>query len=687
MAQNIVTVTTTADQGAGSLRAAIAAVQSGGTIRFASKLKGKTITLTNGQLDLNKNVTIDGSDAPGITISGNNANRVFRTGSGTNVVLKQLAIANGRVGGNNEQSDGGAGVQSGTDSTLTVLNCRFSNNASGFGGAIYAGFRATTTVKDSAFIGNDGTLAQSERGGGAIATKSGGSLTVKGSSFQNNRGINGGAINSLLGKLLVENSLFRGNDTTIGKATGGYGGAIYTDGANASGPNATPGATGGTITIRNTRILGNKGAGQGGGLFLFAYPPDQVRVTNSYIANNSVIPDSKGDGLGGGLRHGNAALTIQNTTFANNSATQQGGGLWVGEKSPVTISNSTFSGNNANDGNGSGLGGAILFANGSNLSSLTNVTVAYNKAGFQGGAFWGGGQYVTLKNSIVAFNTANNPWNAKVQTGETFREGGQNIMFPSPTDVKVTPNVRIVNPQLGALQNNGGFAPTHALLSGSPAINQGTGAPALDQRGAQRNGQADIGAVEFGAKALALNGTSSSDFLIGSSVKDSLAGSDGDDFLSGGRGGDHLRGGAGADYFMYAGTSQKRSLTQSALTAKDWIFDFNASQGDRVFIDSNDDLVSNRPNGLFNAGTVSGGTLKAAAIAAFADKNQKNSGQQALQVNEATVFNWNGKRYLSVNSGSSSFSETDDLVIGMPNMKFAGTDASGGVLKVTNYFA
>jgi hypothetical protein len=50
------------------------------------------------------------------------------------------------------------------------------------------------------------------------------------------------------------------------------------------------------------------------------------------------------------------------------------------------------------------------------------------------------------------------------------------------------------------LQNNGGFTPTHALLTGSPAIDAGTGtaAPLTDQRGVLRpSGRAvDIGAFE-----------------------------------------------------------------------------------------------------------------------------------------------------------------------------------------------
>src|SRR6185369_5191626 len=54
---------------------------------------------------------------------------------------------------------------------------------------------------------------------------------------------------------------------------------------------------------------------------------------------------------------------------------------------------------------------------------------------------------------------------------------------------------------LGALASNGGPTQTHALLSGSPAINAGTATGALttDQRGVARpqGAAVDIGAVEF----------------------------------------------------------------------------------------------------------------------------------------------------------------------------------------------
>src|SRR5204863_4268000 len=54
------TVTSANDSGAGSLRDAIAAAQSGDTIAFDAGLAGQAISLTGGELAINKSLTIHG---------------------------------------------------------------------------------------------------------------------------------------------------------------------------------------------------------------------------------------------------------------------------------------------------------------------------------------------------------------------------------------------------------------------------------------------------------------------------------------------------------------------------------------------------------------------------------------------------------------------------------------------------
>ncbi|MDJ0557375.1 MAG: choice-of-anchor Q domain-containing protein, partial [Microcoleaceae cyanobacterium MO_207.B10] len=478
----------------------------------------------------------------------------------TSLAIKNLIIADGKTKAVDKEG-AGAGIRTEQKSSLTVENSKFINNTvSGLGGgAIYSGFQSNATIINSQFENNDASQAirdssgeLSEHAGGAILMWSESNLTVKGSEFRNNTGINGGAINNLLSNLTIEYSTFINNNSTAGKDSGrGYGGAIYTDGASNN-----DSLTSGIIRISNSRFQDNEAAGQGGGMFLFAYPPDQIIVENSQILNNQVIYNSTGDALGGGIRAGNAELTITNTSFANNTALSQGGGLWIGENSPTEIINSTFSGNRAESEDGNdGLGGAISLANGSNSNNIINTTIANNYAGFQGGAFWGGGTNTTLKNTIVAYNVANNGgnnWNINHHTGIQFNDGGGNIQSNelNPDDTKITAGVTLADPLLGGLQQINDIL-VHPLLANSPAIDAGvnTNAPTKDQLGNIRsvdgdeNGSAitDIGAYEFSTTSSLPTATDNlpiDNNIIGTPGKDTLTGTNAADTMLGDEGND-----------------------------------------------------------------------------------------------------------------------------------------------------
>lgn len=580
----IINVTTTADSGEGSLRAAIDSAQAGDTIKFASTLANKVIKLTSGQINLTKNLTIDGSSAANLTISGNNTGRVFEVGRHINATVRNLNITDGY------STARGGGIRVVDYGSITVENCRFSNNRGGMGGAIHVGYAGKATVTNSSFKNNDGTLTNSGFSGGAIATYGSGELTVKNSQFTDNKGVNGGAIYSLLGGLTVENSVFRNNSSKGGMG----GGAIFTDGADPIGPGST---VGGLITIRGSKFEGNETKGEGGALFLYGYGSDKIILEDSTVVGNTANYSDQGIARAGGLR-GNSNLTIRNVTFANNTAGKQGGALWIDGPSPKNIINSTFSANKVIHDAG---GAMFLATDDSTPVNIVNSTIVNNSAGRASGAIWMGGanRPVTLTNSIVANNTASDQ--SQLQVVFQLRDGGGNMEFPPPPrGNRVVAGSEIADPRLGPLQTIGGYL-VHPLLADSPAINTGktgSGIPSTDERRMVRDIKPDVGAFEIskqpsttpantGVAGLNLlrgtagndnhQGTSGKDILQGGDGNDILRGGDGNDMLHGGEGNDVLISGQGSDHLLGAG-GKDRFVYESFSSKGDTIHYFEARQ-------------------------------------------------------------------------------------------------------------
>ncbi|BAY09409.1 choice-of-anchor Q domain-containing protein [Calothrix sp. NIES-2098] len=581
----IINVTTTADSGAGSLRNAIASAKAGDTIKFASNLTNQVIRLTSGQINITKNLTIDGTGAANLKISGNNTGRVFQVWRNVDATVRNLTIADGYTTGR------GGAIEVIDYATIRVENCRFSNNRGGVAGAIHIGYGSKGTVLNSSFDSNDGTLAKSGFSSGAIATYGSGELTVKNSQFTNNKGMCGGAIYSLLGGLTVENSAFRNNSSQSS------GGAIFTDGANLVGGAST---VGGTIAIRGSRFEGNSTKGEGGALFLYGYGPDKILLENSTVVGNTASKNDQGIGRGGALR-GNSALTIRNVTFANNTADVQGGALWIDGGSTKNIINSTFSGNKAR----SDAGGAMFLNVGkSNPVNIVNSTIANNFAGRACGAIWMASPEaaVTLTNSIVAKNTSNDV--SQQQVVFQLKDGGSNIEYPAPAaGNRVVAGSRIVDPLLGPLQTIGGSL-VHPLLANSPAINTGktgSGIPTIDERGMLRDARPDVGAFEISSQLSTtgintiisgpnivrgtqwndnIQGIATSNILKGGDGNDTMRGGDSNDIIHGGEGDDVLIGGKGSDVLLGVG-GKDRFVYESFADRGDFLQYFDSGQ-DRI---------------------------------------------------------------------------------------------------------
>ena len=247
------TVLNNLDSGAGSLRYEIAAANTKDTIVFAPSLAGQTITLTSGELLINKNLTITGLGAGQLAVSGNRASGVFEVAAKTKVALSGLTIENGvnSYGGGGIRNRGsltvngctlsgnfayeGGGIFNDPGATLTVSGCTLSGNFAYEGGGIFN--RGQATVANCTLSGNSGRSGDMATGyGGGVYNDSVGALTISGCTLSGNyAGLSGGGVYNA-GRLTALNSIFSGNydiaqsgwnyPDNLHNASGSY----YTDG-------------------------------------------------------------------------------------------------------------------------------------------------------------------------------------------------------------------------------------------------------------------------------------------------------------------------------------------------------------------------------------------------------------------------------------------------------------------------
>ncbi|WP_157412580.1 DUF4347 domain-containing protein, partial [Acidovorax sp. Root217] len=289
-----VTVTTGNDNGAGSLRLAIANATTGDTITFNGAVP--TVTLSSGELLLNKNLIIDGdldnNGTADVTIDANYTSRVLNITTGSNVTLDGLVIthgslsgAGGRGGGPSPSADGGSALGAGISNagTLTINNTNVTVNGAaggGGGGGVANAFVGGGGGGGGPLINgaNQGTGA---RGGDAAdgisfsyAGVAGGPGTGgRGGSYDGiNLGGKGGAATGGAGATGSSSYSNGGNGATALSGSlkvGGGGGGSGWDAVGKAGGMGIGGiynAATGTITVIGTSaITSNVGAGGGGG--------------------------------------------------------------------------------------------------------------------------------------------------------------------------------------------------------------------------------------------------------------------------------------------------------------------------------------------------------------------------------------------------------------------------------------
>lgn len=477
-----------------SLREAINAVNAApGQIDFAPHVAGEIVILSALPTISSSAVIING---PGATVL-----KVRRDTSLTNVRIFTIASGTIRISGltieGGSHLGGGAGIYNGSSGEVTITDCVFHNNRTGVagGGAINHGTSSTLYVQNTTFTENHATNGT----GGAINTSLGGVVNITDSTFTDNHAGSGGAISQQVGSLSITNSTLSGNTAT-------YQGAGIQNSYD------------GSVTITSSRLTGNFAGNSGGAISNEA--AGSLTVTRSTIHGNSATSS------GGGIANYNGIAIILESTVSGNTATAlsgNGGGLTNFAAGTYYITSSTISGNSA----GSMGGGLYLFnGNGVGHAVITSSTFTNNTAGWGGGISSDTGMDVSISNTIVAGNTGTQ---FAADMYGPITSGGYNLIGNS-IGFGMTPGTGDqlnVNPLLGPLQNNGGPTFTHALLTGSPALDAGNAfALTTDQRGFARTADnpvvanvsdgTDIGSYETAgapAQIVAYSGTPQSVYV------------------------------------------------------------------------------------------------------------------------------------------------------------------------------
>jgi predicted outer membrane repeat protein len=379
------------------------------------------------------------------------------------------------------------------------------------------------TISGLTLTNGDPKVLNETEGGGAILTSE--NLTLNACVLSGNFSPNGGAIYSTANTLTLTDCTMSGNYSADGGAvliTGGSLTATRTTIANNQASNTGGGilSLSRPVTIVDSAISGNSAVESGGGLYQYG---NTLSVTGSTISGNAADNDHDATGAGGGIFKKTGALSVSNSTISGNSAVQ-GGGIFSDTNQAVSIKFSTITGNVVASGSS---GGGIYSAN---TASLDHTIVAGNLRG------------ASTRDDVSGNFDAYYSLVGDKRTENVSNTGGSLIgTTASPIDAK-----------LGLLANNGGLTLTHALLSGSPALNAGVsgavagsgGVPQFDQRGTPFSrvvgARIDIGAVEMSATGPALLGdynlnlaVDAADYVLwrktnGTSVTPAYSGADGD---------------------------------------------------------------------------------------------------------------------------------------------------------------
>lgn len=298
----------------------------------------------------------------------------------------RLKVVDSKIVSNTTDWHGG-GIMSNSEDTTTLIGLEFTDNE-GAGGALYV-YKSAVVISDTDFVANRGfsdggaifsdhgtitltnsTLVANRAGdnvGGGIHNE-GGVLSLIHTDIISNSAASGGGVYSSEGTVTLTNSQVLSN-------TGDLGGGIYFEG--------------GRLSLTESRLAFNNGS-RGGGIYSAI---GNITVTRSMISANRATED------GGGLLSYASTLIITGSQILSNTTEGVGGGLGNYDKGTASITNSDVISNSARYGGGVEDEGATL--------TIHNSRFLYNRATeSSGGAIWLRNSTGTIAHSCIVWNTS-----------------------------------------------------------------------------------------------------------------------------------------------------------------------------------------------------------------------------------------------------------------------------------------
>jgi hypothetical protein len=444
----------------------------GGVFNDGRNINGANVTITNTTIDDNTvtdtNVGTLGGRGGGILTIGTPANTTT------------LDVTNGSVS-NNTAPQAGGGIET-NNSKVGLTNVTVDGNSVSInGGGLHAQAADTVTVNGGTVSGN--TALQE---GGGLWNSSVGTMTIQGATIDNNTANaandadaqGGGGVFNNGGALTIDNSTITNNTVQGELSPVDGGGGVFNDGRNTDGA---------TVTITNTTINSNVVddtnlatiGGRGGGILTIG----SVLNTTTLDVTGGSVSSNTAPQAGGGVETNNSTTTLTNVNVSTNGVDVNGGGVHVQAADSVTIDGGAFSDNTAGQ-EGGGLWnsstGTMTIQNGTIISNNTANTANDGIDAQGGGGTFNNGGTLTIDGTSATVQIVNN-----TSTGSGADDGGGGVFNDgrnTPGTVTITNTAISGNEATGTSGSGGGILNiegtvilTNSTVSGNTANRAGNG--------------------------------------------------------------------------------------------------------------------------------------------------------------------------------------------------------------------